>query len=170
MIRVTVYLASRENDQNSDRSWVDGCVKCIGLIVCPHFARLFQISVKALGRASREICEEVRSFLPATAQSLGTNESGKVVNVPLFCRARGWRELGARRVRRVKMKSEQFVCADVEQLSRALQKLRALRGSQKLSPADGKKVDGVIKLLETMEWMRIERTPICDLTKKGRNE
>ena len=68
------------------------------------------------------------------------------------------------------MKSEQFVYADVEQLSLALQKLRALRGSQKLSPADGKKVDGVIKLLETMEWMRIERTPICDLTKKGRNE
>ena len=63
VIRVTVYLASRENDQNSDRSWVDGCVKCIGLIVCPHFARLFQISVKALGRASREICEEVRSLI-----------------------------------------------------------------------------------------------------------
>ena len=62
VIRVTVYLASRENDQNSDRSWVDGCVKCIGLIVCPHFARLFQISVKALGRASREICEGVRSL------------------------------------------------------------------------------------------------------------
>lgn len=68
------------------------------------------------------------------------------------------------------MKSEQFVCADVEQLSLALQKLRALRGSQKLSPADGKKVDGVIKLLETMECMRIERAPICDLTKKGHNE
>ena len=70
----------------------------------------------------------------------------------------------------MKKKSKQFVYADIEQLSRALQKLRALRGSQKLSPIDGKKVDGVIKLLETMEWMRIERTPIRDLTKKGSNE
>ena len=41
---------------------MDGCVKCIGLIVCPHFARLFQISPKALGRASFEICEGVRSL------------------------------------------------------------------------------------------------------------
>ena len=41
---------------------MDGCVKCIGLIVCPHFARLFQISCWALGRASREICEGVRSL------------------------------------------------------------------------------------------------------------
>lgn len=30
--------------------------------LCPHFARLFLISSKALGRASFEICEEVRSF------------------------------------------------------------------------------------------------------------
>ena len=41
---------------------MDGCVKCIGLIVCPHFARLFQISCWALGRASFEICEGVRSL------------------------------------------------------------------------------------------------------------
>ena len=62
VIRVTVYLASNENDQFLWRSWIDGCVKCIGLIVCPHFARLFQISPKALGRASFEICEGVRSL------------------------------------------------------------------------------------------------------------
>ena len=62
VIRVTVYLASNENDQISDRGWVDGCVKCIGLIVCPHFARPIQISVRALGRASFEICEGVRSL------------------------------------------------------------------------------------------------------------
>ena len=62
VIRVTVYLASNENDQISDRGWVDGCVKCIGLIVCPHFAHLSQISPRALGRASFEICEGVRSL------------------------------------------------------------------------------------------------------------
>ena len=41
---------------------MDGCVKCIGLIVCPHFAHLSQISPRALGRASFEICEGVRSL------------------------------------------------------------------------------------------------------------
>ena len=41
---------------------MDGCVKCIGLLVCPHFAHLSQISPRALGRASFEICEGVRSL------------------------------------------------------------------------------------------------------------
>ena len=89
VIRVTVYLASRENDQNSDRSWVDGCVKCIGQIVCPHFARLFQISVKALGRASREICEGVRSLFVRNGVAPYNERVGQGLNVPLCFYVRG---------------------------------------------------------------------------------
>jgi len=68
-----------ETTKFSDRSWVDGCVKCMGEFVSPHFARLFQISVKALGRASFEICEEVRSLFARNGVPLTTNESGKML-------------------------------------------------------------------------------------------
>lgn len=56
---------------------MDGCGKCIGQIVCPHFARLFLISSKALGRASFEICEGVRSLFAHNSVSPCLNEPGE---------------------------------------------------------------------------------------------
>ena len=41
---------------------MDGCVKCIGLIVCLTLRTSSHISWRALGRASSEIFEGVRSL------------------------------------------------------------------------------------------------------------
>ena len=83
---------------------MDGCVKCIGLIVCPHFAHLSQISPRALGRASFEICEGVRSLFVRNGVAPYNERvgQGRECAVPLLRAGLGGK-CSARRNRKEKM-------------------------------------------------------------------
>lgn len=59
----------------------------------------------------------------------------------------------------------QITSADVEQLRHVIQQLQALRNNTK-DAATTKKIDVMLDVLETMEWLRIERTPVLDITKQ----
>ena len=59
----------------------------------------------------------------------------------------------------------QITSADVEQLRHVIQQLQALRNNTK-DAATTKKIDVMLEVLETMEWLRIERTPVLDITKQ----
>ena len=144
VIRVTVYLASNENDQISDRGWVDGCVKCIGLIVCPHFAHLSQISPRALGRASFEIFEGVRSLFVRNGVAPYNERVGQDCEcaVPLLHARLGGKQ-GARR-------SEVDSMVDIETATneeiadQAVQILRLVREEKELKEST---------LRELIEWL-----------------
>ena len=93
---------------------MDGCVKCIGLIVCPHFAHLSQISPRALGRASFEICEGVRSLFVRNGVAPYNERVGQGCECVVWLYARGRAANKVRgKIRRRQVMSSEGVKLDV---------------------------------------------------------
>ena len=95
VIRVTVYLASNENDQFSLEKLGGRLRKVYRANRMPPLCAPLLIFLG--GRLVVPLLRYLKGcalYLSATASPLITNESGKVVNAPSFRRAKEWRKVG----------------------------------------------------------------------------